>query len=321
MNTLTMEKSAAAKLLVPKHDAARHLKLAVERGEQIKDLRIRNGDELDKGRGFKLEWIQDNTDLLTRMFDNVSVADYCNDWVGKIFPEYAEFGNFVEQFYEEVEYRLNRMRSVLKRIEALPEPGPIQTPEGSAIVAAASGAVMSAEPAPAAAAAAPAVEKAAPAPAEKQAKQSNHAAKEKNAMVAPANTKVLFLSHGAHDPAGESIVQFMQQLALPVVTADLNNGLVESLEGRSDMSFVIVMNSPTADQKAAVSDHVMFKLGYCAGKMGLKRMCMMDSAAHAAVSETHGIPHVPVDAGGGWQLHLARQMKRAGLDIDLNKLA
>jgi len=45
--------------------------------------------------------------------------------------------------------------------------------------------------------------------------------------------------------------------------------------------------------------------------MGLKRMCMMDSAAHAAVSETHGIPHVPVDTGGGWQLHLARQMKRA----------
>jgi hypothetical protein len=114
----------------------------------------------------------------------------------------------------------------------------------------------------------------------------------------------------------------MQQLALPVVTADLNNGLVESLEGRADMSFVIVMNSPTADQKAPVSDHVMFKLGYCAGKIGLKRMCMVDgTSTHAAASETHGIPHVPVDANGGWQLHLARQMKRAGLDIDLNKLA
>ena len=149
------------------------------------------------------------------------------------------------------------------------------------------------------------------------------------------NGKVLFLSHGGvHDAAGEPIVAFMQQLALPVVAADMNNGVVESLEGRADMAFVIVMNSPTnGDAKSAsgVSDHVMFKLGYCAGKMGLKRMCMMDStahggahaanAAHAAAPETHGIPHVPVDPNGGWQLHLARQMKRAGLDVDLNKLA
>jgi predicted nucleotide-binding protein len=135
--------------------------------------------------------------------------------------------------------------------------------------------------------------------------------------------KILFLSQTAADPAGESIVQFMQQLALPVVCADLNNGVVESLEGRTDMSFVIVMNGPPAGgaNAGAVSDQVLFKLGYCAGKMGLKRMCMMDSSAHGESSDAHGIAHVAFDAGGGWQLALARQMKRAGLEIDLNKLA
>ena len=39
------------------------------------------------------------------------------------------------------------------------------------------------------------------------------------------------------------------------------------------------------------------------------------------VSDTQGISHVAVDPHGGWQLHLARQMKRAGCDVDLNRLA
>jgi hypothetical protein len=33
------------------------------------------------------------------LFDSSAVADESNDWVGKIYPEYAEFGNRREQFY------------------------------------------------------------------------------------------------------------------------------------------------------------------------------------------------------------------------------
>jgi hypothetical protein len=366
MNTLSMEKSTAARLIGPKQDAIRHLQLALNRGQEIKNFRIRNGEELDKGRGLKLEWIQDNTDLLHRLFDNPSVADFCNDWVGKIFPEYAEFGNFVEQFYDELDYRLNRLRAVLERIEALPDPGPLQSadpnaptmvseaqdataPPAPAVNQTVSPTASDSAPAPASApepasapphAAAPAPAPAPPsAPAENPTKYASSPTpvKERHAMSASA-IQILFLSQGAGGPAGEAIVQFMQQLALPVVCADLNNGVVESLEGRTDMSFVIVMNTAPAgaanvtagganvtaagtDAPAAVNDQVLFKLGYCAGKFGLKRMCMMGSAAHGEISDAHGIAHVPVDAGGGWQLQLARQMRRAGLDIDLNKLA
>jgi hypothetical protein len=64
----------------------------------------------------------------------------------------------------------------------------------------------------------------------------------------------------------------------------------------------------------------MFKLGYCAGRLGMKRMCMMHSPVTAPTGEGHGVPHLAVDSNGGWQLHLAKQMKRAGLDVDLNRL-
>src|SRR6478672_7938587 len=115
--TATTEKPASAKLVLPRAEAVGHLKKMLDRGAEIKAVRIRNGDELDKARGLKLEWMQDTTDLLNNLFDNTSVSDYCNDWVGKIFPEYAEFGNFVDQFYEEMDYRLGKLRTVHKRVE------------------------------------------------------------------------------------------------------------------------------------------------------------------------------------------------------------
>ena len=70
-----------------------------------------------------------------------------------------------------------------------------------------------------------------------------------------------------------------------------------------------------------ITPDFVLKLGYCAGKLGIRRMCMMHSPNQPQVGDTQGISHVPVDPNGGWQLHLARQMKRSGCDIDLNRLA
>ena len=141
--------------------------------------------------------------------------------------------------------------------------------------------------------------------------------------ASPASHKVLFVSHGPKDPSSEAVLQFVQALSLPVIEADHTNGLIETLEGRNDTGFVIVMNAAdhVDNGKGSLSEHSMFKLGYCAGKLGLKRMCMMHSPAHpSGASDAQGITHMAVDNNGGWQLHLARQMKRAGLDIDLNRL-
>ena len=135
--------------------------------------------------------------------------------------------------------------------------------------------------------------------------------------------KVLFVSHGPKDPASDAVLLFVQQLSLPIMEADHTNGLIETLEGRNDMGFAIVMNAAdhVEQGKGAISENSLFKLGYCAGKLGMKRMCMMHAPNHpSGAGESQGIAHLAVDNNGGWQLHLARQMKRAGLDVDLNRL-
>jgi len=298
------DRPVTAKLVAPRADALRYLKVVLDKGTEIKALRIRNGDELDEARGHKLEWVQDVTDVLNQLFDSGSVADYVNDWVGKVFPEYAEFGNFVDQFYDEMDYRLNKLRMVHKRVESAGEGAP-STPASSP-----AGNTNTSENA--------------------QETHEPHSSPNTESHMPAATTgaasnghKVLFVSHGPKDPSTEAVLLFIQQLSLPLMEADHTNGLIDTLEGRNDMGFVVVMNAGdhVEQGKLSLSEQSMFKLGYCAGKLGLKRMCMMHGPAHpAAGGETHGIAHLAVDGNGGWQLHLARQMKRAGMDIDLNRL-
>jgi hypothetical protein len=331
----TAERPTAAKLIAPRADALKHLKSAFDKGTEIKSRRIRNGDDLDEGRGQKLQWVADVTDLLNQMFDNTSVADYFNDWVGKVFPEYAEFGNFVEQYYEEMDHRLNKLRAIWKRVEdaGSDETGAVLTAAAGGIPVNEAGASTEfsdetrtqqpnnvAMPAPSP----QAVPHVAGGKSSKSHKnpQQQHAGSSHREQVMASN-KVLFVTHGPKDPSSEAVLQFIQQLSMPVVEADHTNGLIETLESQRDMGFVIVMNA--ADQvengKASLSDSSVFKLGYCAGKLGLRRMCMMNGPTHPNVGDSQGIAHVAVDVNGGWQLQLARQMKRAGCDIDLNRLA
>ncbi len=228
--TVSSEKFASARLIVPRPDAG-DSHTAVGAARELKGVRIRTGADLDKARGAKLAWMQEVTDLLTRLFDNGTVADYCNDWVGKIFPEYAEFGNFVEQFYDEMEYRLGKLRTVHKRVEQAAEspaptlpatphpssaaPGPMEVFPMASMVAVAPVAVPS---------------------------------------VTSAGKKVLLLSHGPNDVTADAVLQFMQQLGMPVVEADHANGLIETLESAgNDAGFVVVMNAD------ADGDDAMFR--------------------------------------------------------------
>lgn len=336
------EKPVAAKLIAPRDQALKHLKNAFDKGTEIKARRIRNGDELDEARGHKLQWVADVTDLLNQQFDNISVADYFNDYIGKVFPEYAEFGNFVEQFYEEMDYRLSKLRAIWTRVEnAGGDPtGAVLTAAAGAIPVNEAGASAPfsdetrtqqprnvATPAPSPQAL-PSVATASSSSSKssksnKNPQQASSSPNREHAMSSSASNKVLFVTHGPKDPSSEAVLQFIQQLSMPIVEADHTNGLIETLEGQRDMGFVIVMNAADTVEngKAGLSDSSVFKLGYCAGKLGLRRMCMMNGPSHPNVGDSQGIAHVTVDVNGGWQLQLARQMKRAGCDIDLNRLA
>ena len=62
------------------------------------------------------------------------------------------------------------------------------------------------------------------------------------------------------------------------------------------------------------------ELGYFLGKLGRERVCVLYKEEVELPSDIHGILYVPMDSSDGWPQKLAREMKQAGLPIDMNKL-
>jgi hypothetical protein len=89
--------------------------------------------------------------------------------------------------------------------------------------------------------------------------------------------------------------------------------MAEALDRQSQVSFAVILSAGEVQ-----SDH-NFELGFCAGRLGLKRVFLLHPQGQGA-EDARGLTHVVIDNGGGWQLQLARQLKRAGLGVDLNRL-
>ncbi len=287
------DNALAARLIHPRAEVTKALRIAIEKGLEIRATRIRYQEDLDEARLAKLKWTQGSIDLLTALFDGTAVADYCNDWVGKIFPEYAALGNFVEQFYDEMEHRLGKLRTVLQRVEQGVDP--------AAVVA----------PAPETAATPLATTAAAPATGNTLADRVPPNSAGVVTHDAPPVAQVALLGAIAADPVHGAAVDLLKRLNIAVSPA--HDPLAV---GATDGAVFIVPSQPSDPAAARVA---LFQLGCAVGRLGASRVCVLQPAG-AQQFEEAGVEHILIDAAGGWQLHLARHLKQAGIAVDMNKL-
>jgi predicted nucleotide-binding protein len=60
------------------------------------------------------------------------------------------------------------------------------------------------------------------------------------------------------------------------------------------------------------------ELGYFLAKMGRNRVCVLRQEGVEVPSDISGILYIELDAESSWKWKLARELKTAGLRIDLN---
>jgi hypothetical protein len=87
---------------------------------------------------------------------------------------------------------------------------------------------------------------------------------------------------------------------------------------QSSASFALLFTN-ASDESSSHNADALFDLGCCVGRLGASRVLVLhrDGQPH---TDRFGLTHVVFDPHEGWQLQLARQLKRAGVDVDLNKL-
>lgn len=147
----------------------------------------------------------------------------------------------------------------------------------------------------------------------------------------PANSRKIFLVHGHDEAAREASARFIEKLGYqPVILHEQANAgytVVEKLEAHSDVRFALVLLTPDDEGRKLgiptltprARQNVVLELGYFIGQLGRKNVCALYKGGVEIPSDYLGVLFVALDDAGGWRLQVAREMKAAGLDVDMNK--
>ena len=65
---------------------------------------------------------------------------------------------------------------------------------------------------------------------------------------------------------------------------------------------------------------MIFEHGYLIGKLGRKNVCALVKDNIELPTDTSGIIYISIDNHNAWQLQIAKEMRKAGYEIDLNKI-
>lgn len=151
-----------------------------------------------------------------------------------------------------------------------------------------------------------------------------------------STSRDVFIVHGHDEAIKQAVARLLEQLGLnPVILhekADKGQTIIEKLETSSskiDICFAVAILTPD-DVGAKASEkenllprarqNVVFELGYFIAKLGRQRVQTLYTEGVELPSDYQGVLYTPFDDGGAWKLKLAKEMKAAGIDIDLNKL-
>ena len=112
----------------------------------------------------------------------------------------------------------------------------------------------------------------------------------------------------------------LQATALTEPPEASDSAFFDRLERLGDPQFAIVHLAATASAvPGSLSPALLLELGFLVRALGRERICFLVSGNLALAPQWEGVARLPLDEAGTWRLLLARAMKKAGLDVDMNR--
>jgi len=143
----------------------------------------------------------------------------------------------------------------------------------------------------------------------------------------------VFVVHGTNEVAKVNVARFLEQIELkPVILHEqASEGLtiIEKIERYSDVGFAVIILTADdeayphgkADLKAnRARQNVILEFGFFIGKLGRERTAVLYENKVELPTDIHGLVYIPLDTGNGWKLDLAKNMKAAGIEFDMNRV-
>lgn len=159
-----------------------------------------------------------------------------------------------------------------------------------------------------------------------------HEVKNTKGNVVAGNNSNVFVVHGHDEQAKESTARFIEKLGLNAVIlheqANEGQTIIEKLEKHTNAAYAVVLFTPDDVGASASSpenlqprarQNVLVELGYMAAKIGRNRVCVLRKGEVEVPSDFLGVLYIDIDEAGAWRLTLAKELKVAGLKVDLNE--
>lgn len=152
----------------------------------------------------------------------------------------------------------------------------------------------------------------------------------------------VFIVHGHDEATKQAVARFLEKMGLEIVILherpDRGKTIIEKLEANSsdvDIGYAVVLLTPD-DMGKSVSkigktiskptlrsrarQNVVFELGYFIAKLGREKVRAMYVEGVELPSDYQGVLYTKLDDSATWKLELAREIKAAGINLDLNKI-
>ena len=246
--------------------------------------RFLSEQELEKRRDQYSKWSDVNTELLKRIFDNYFYANEYNQ--GDVLFGFARMPTLWDKYNDLQNYikkEINKLESIHDRLELIPQSPTLST--------------------------------------------------NSNTMNKLQSGKDIFIVHGHDNEAKREVDVFLRKLDFnPIILHEQTNEgktIIEKFENYSDVSFAIILLTPDDEGRVRNKDeelkprarqNIILELGYFMGKLGRDKVCALYKEKVEIPSDYSGILYTKMDNDSGWHMKIAREIKKSGLDVDLNKL-
>ncbi len=270
-------------LIIFRKEAEGQLTSRIELGKKILTLVIRTEDELKTAKNEYFKWDGYNKELLRRIFDSPELSEEYSYW-GFVTVSSLDLKYEIEELMEQANEKIKRLESIVEKLPLYPEP-----PQGTL-------------------------------------------PREKLEIKPVQKVKTVFVVHGRNETFKDTVARFLEKLQLePIILheqANKGQTILEKLEEHSSVAFAIILLTPDdvgglASERDKLTprarQNVIFELGYFIGKLGRKNVCALYGKNVELPSNYSGVLYIPLENGDSWKLTLAKEIKAAGLDVDLNK--
>lgn len=153
------------------------------------------------------------------------------------------------------------------------------------------------------------------------------------AEIVQSDKSQVFIVHGHDEVAKSKTARFVEKLGLEAIIlheqASSSKTIIEKIEEYSNVGFGIVLYTPcdiggkqiaNPNLKSRARQNVVFEHGFLIGKIGRNNVCALVKGDIETPNDISGVVYVSMDELDAWRYTIAKELKKAGYNIDMNKI-